>query len=107
MSATVLRHATQANLFPPVVANRSESDLCWALRTLTTKWDARTNMVKLAACNDRLHSTSGGDSDTVLNELTVRPTGSPSAVRVVTTVTPVTKAPSARRNSAGSIGWLM
>ncbi len=37
----------------------------------------------LAPC-DRLHSTSGGSSDTELNELAVSPTSSPAALRAVT-----------------------
>ena len=37
----------------------------------------------------RLHSTSGGVSDTELKELAVSPTRVPSAARAVTTVTPV------------------
>jgi hypothetical protein len=35
--------------------------------------------------------TSGGSSDTDVNEFTVSPMGAPSASRVVTTVTPVGK----------------
>jgi hypothetical protein len=37
--------------------------------------------------------------DTEVNELAVNPTFLPSAVRVVTTVTPVGKQPNARRRS--------
>src|SRR5438128_8126393 len=48
--------------------------------------------------------TSGGSSDTDVNELAVKPRGEPSGWIVVTTVTPVTNAPSARRNSARSKG---
>ncbi len=46
---------------------------------------------------DRLHSTSGGSSETELNELTVSPSGLPSGPVAVTTVTPVAKRPSAVR----------
>ncbi len=54
----------------------------------------------------RLHSTSGGSSDTELNELAVTPTkggwsGAPPE-RVVTTVTPVANWDSARRKWAAS-----
>jgi hypothetical protein len=49
---------------------------------------------------DRLHNTSGGDSDTELNEFAVRPTSVPSPARAVTTVTPVANMPNALRNSA-------
>ena len=47
-------------------------------------------------------SSSGGSSDTEVKLLTVRPTGSPSASRQVTTVTPVAKQPSASRRVRGS-----
>ena len=45
-------------------------------------------------------STSGGSSETEVNEFAVNPCGAPPAPRVVTTVTPVTKQPSACRNAA-------
>jgi hypothetical protein len=45
----------------------------------------------------RLHSTSGGSSDTEAKELMVTPTGTPSALRAVTTATPVANSPSASR----------
>jgi hypothetical protein len=48
----------------------------------------------------KLHSTRGGVRDTELNELAVRPTSSPVAVRAVTMVTPVANMPSAVRKSA-------
>ena len=47
--------------------------------------------------------TSGGSSDTEVNEPMVNPTGVPSAVVAVTTVTPVGKWPSTWRKSDGSI----
>jgi len=50
---------------------------------------ALAKSVKACALCARLHRTSGGSSDTELNELTVNPVGAPSAARVVTTVTPV------------------
>src|ERR1700741_1144512 len=46
--------------------------------------------------------TSGGSSDTEVNEPTVNPTGWPSTI-AVTTVTPVGKWPSTRRYFDGSI----
>ena len=52
----------------------------------------------VAAC-DRLHNTNGGESDTELNELAVKPTSWPSLVRAVTMVTPVANMPKAVRNS--------
>ena len=48
--------------------------------------------------------TSGGSSETDVNDPIVKPTGSPSTI-AVTTVTPVEKCPSTRRYFRGSIGW--
>jgi hypothetical protein len=50
----------------------------------------------------RLHSTSGGDSETELKLLAVTPTSLPAASTVVTIVTPVANAPSACRKRAES-----
>ena len=61
------------------------------------------NAAKLAAESARLHITSGGDSDSELKELTVKPANSPLTPRVVMTVTPVTKFPNALRRSVESI----
>ena len=60
-----------------------------------------------AAARDRLHSTSGGESDTELKEFAVRPITWPSAARAVTMVTPVANMPSAARNSGAEKlgGW--
>src|SRR6218665_3693645 len=60
----------------------------------------------LAPCA-RLHSTSGGSSDTELKELAVSPTHLPPALRAVTLVTPVANMPRASRNSRGEKlgGW--
>src|SRR5438309_820637 len=54
----------------------------------------------------RLHSTSGGLSDTDANELQVSPEGLPSGPAAVMMVTPVAYVPSAFRKSLGSIGEL-
>src|SRR6218665_2946517 len=54
----------------------------------------------LAPCA-RLHSTSGGSSDTELKELDVSPTNLPAALRAVTMVTPVANMPRASRDSRG------
>src|SRR5262245_33234066 len=48
-----------------------------------------------------LNRTSGGSSDTELNELTVAPIRIPPSVTAVTTAMPVAKQPSASRNSCG------
>jgi hypothetical protein len=50
-----------------------------------------------------LKRTSGGDSDTELNELTVVPRRVPPLAIVVTTATPVGKRPSASRKLRGAI----
>jgi hypothetical protein len=47
--------------------------------------------------------TIGGSNDTDVNELAVKPARSPSASKVVTTVTPVMNCPAAFRNSIGSM----
>ncbi|MNY74964.1 hypothetical protein D3C86_2141220 [compost metagenome] len=57
------------------------------------------NAGRLRACLDRLHSTSGGFSDTELKLLAVMPTGEPSSAWEVMMVTPVVKVPSAARKA--------
>ena len=58
---------------------------------------------------ERLHNTNGGERDTELNELAVRPTNPPCSSRAVMMVTPVAKLPKASRNSrvekSGASGW--
>ena len=49
----------------------------------------------------RLHSTSGGDIDTELKELAVKPMSAPEELRAVTMVTPVANMPNAARK------WLL
>jgi len=67
-----------------------------SVRTWTAKWLAASKTARLCARVARLHSTSGGRSDTDVKELIVNPAVRPSAQRAVTTATPVGKAPSAR-----------
>ena len=71
------------------VANRVASACCEAPSTLTAKWLAFWNTLMLCEKITRLHSTSGGLSDTEANELQVSPYGLPSAAAAVITVTPV------------------
>src|SRR5689334_12235261 len=59
-------------------------------------------MGRLLALPDRLHSTSGGSSETELKELAVKPRKLPSARRVVMTVTPVANWDRAWRKCAES-----
>src|SRR4051794_3949605 len=58
----------------------------------------RGHVVELRAAQK---STSGGSSDTDVNEFAAIPTGSPSSTAVIT-VTPVAKCPSTARNWASS-----
>src|SRR5438128_6014817 len=59
-------------------------------------------MGRLLAMLDRLHSTSGGSSETELKELAVSPRKLPSSRRVVMTVTPVANWDRAWRKCAES-----
>ena len=52
----------------------------------------------------RVAWTSGGSSDTAVKAVTVAPCGTPSSVRVVTTVTTVANVPNAWRSSRLSKG---
>ena len=61
----------------------------------TFQWVLVVNAARLRAFFARLHSTSGGLSETELKLLAVTPTGEPSASVVVTMVTPVANMPSA------------
>ena len=54
----------------------------------------------LLALFDRLHNTSGGVSETELNELMVNPTKPPLSSRVVMMVTPVANCDKAPRKCA-------
>src|SRR5262245_51077574 len=68
---------------------------CQAPSTLTAKWLAPWKLDSEEEVDLRLQSTSGGSSETAENELAVRPSSLPADVRVVITVTPVTKRPNA------------
>src|SRR4029078_4393063 len=97
---------TPANLSPEDLAN-CDASACWeAPRTLTVKWRAFWKIVRPCENMPRLHSTSGGLSDTDAKELQVTPYGFPSAAIAVTMVTPVANVPSALRKSRGSIAEL-
>ena len=96
------------NLSPPDIAKRSETETCCWHSTFTAKWDDRRNASKLTARTERLQRTSGGvqrnSVERIHGNADWRATRSR---RVVTTVTPVTNAPSARRSKAGSMNvWL-
>src|SRR6266516_5065709 len=69
-------------------------------RTLKAKPQPAWKAPRLGARRCRQTSTSGGSSDTEVNELAVKPRSSPSGSRVVTTVTPVVNEPAARLKSS-------
>src|SRR5687768_6673442 len=73
---------------------------------LTAKCGAWRKFERFGERSDRLHSMRGGERETELNELHVRPTRAPSVPTVVTIVTPVGKVPSALRKALGSNGSL-
>src|SRR5262245_53024303 len=87
--------ATVANLSSLRVAKWRASASCSAPRRLTLKWPERVKPENDEALRLRLHSTSGGSSETAAKELAVRPTRSCSGVQVATTTTPVANRPSA------------
>src|ERR1700722_15227539 len=90
--------ARAANLSAPRVANRCARSSWVAARTCTAKCSAARNAGRLREGRDRLHSTMGGFNETELKLFAVNPMSWPAASRVVTMVTPVAKAPRARRN---------
>ncbi len=92
-------HTPSANLSGALLAKRRDSSIWSSASTLTAKWPAPTNAARLGLARRSDHSTSGGSSDSALNELQVRPTGAPGVSRQVTIVTPVAKRPSAVRSS--------
>ena len=92
-----------ANLSSPRLAKRWESPADRRREDVDRVTAAFRRSGTLGRCPDRLHTTSGGASETELNELTVRPTGSPLGARAVITVTPVETCPACReRRAAGS-----
>src|SRR6267154_6206814 len=80
-------------------ANRFDNSIWSSARMLTAKRSALKNAGCEWLSTAWLQRTSGGSSDTELNELAVTPWYLPSSSVVVTTVTPVTKVPRTRRRS--------
>src|SRR5215468_7413118 len=99
-------HSTRANFSPDDFENFNASSCCETSSTFTVKWLAFWKIGNPCENMPRLHSTSGGFSDTEAKELQVTPYGLPSADIAVTIVTPVPNVPSAVRKSRGSIGEL-
>ena len=95
-----------------VTPSKGSSMLLLANRQQRSPWSTPSTLTqKLPADAMRSHRsdvvigknpTSGGSSDTEVNEPMVNPTGSSSTI-AVTTVTPVGKCPSTRRYFSGSI----
>ena len=93
MAATpsgVSRTVTSANLSGTAgSAKRRANASCPLARMLIAKCALSRNTARLGERFTRLHSTSGGSSDSEAKELMVSPTLRPSAARVVTMATPV------------------
>src|ERR1700731_1860683 len=83
------RHATPANLSPPLTANFRHRSSWSKLRMLMQNDLAALILGKLLDFLVGRNATMGGSSDTEVNEPTAIPTGSPSGPTAVTTVTPV------------------
>ena len=72
-----------------------DTDICretgnWAaVSTLMQKWSDSSNAGSDVEVSCGHHSTSGGSMDTDVKEFAVTPMSTPSALRVVTIVTPV------------------
>ena len=96
---------TPANLSPEEFANCDASACCEAPESMNEVAGILKDRQAFAK-RPRLHSTSGGFSDTESKVLQVSPSGVPSAAIAVTMVTPVANAPSALRKSRGSIAEL-
>src|SRR5580698_2586024 len=83
----------------PDLAKRVDSASWDSARMLMPHSLACSQIAKLCTVRATENSTSGGSSDTELNELTVMPCSTPSEPRAVMMATPVGKVPSARRKS--------
>src|SRR5579859_1489972 len=75
-------------------------------RMFTAKPLASSIAGRLRALRSTLKRTSGGSSETELNELMVRPMSPSPLPRAVTTATPVANSPRARLNARSCIGHL-
>src|SRR5215470_11677197 len=96
-------HPVAANLSGAFEAKRLEISFWCSARMLTAKCGAAEKTWQLAAALAMHTRTSGGSSDTEVKEFAVKPRGVPSGCSVVTTVTPVAKAPRAWRKALGSM----
>ncbi len=96
-------YATPANLSAPLTANPRHSAPWSAPRTFTQNAPARAMRGQVVDVRATMKVTSGGFSESEAKDWQAKPVG-PSVSRAVTTVTPLAKWPSTRRNSAGAIG---
>src|SRR3954469_3031788 len=78
-----------ANLSPPRIANVRHTDSCSAPRMLTQNDPDSRIRGQLVDDRSGRNATSGGSSDTDVNDPTAIPAGPPSAATAVTTATPV------------------
>src|SRR5690606_40753173 len=99
MPPTPFCQSIPPNLSSPFLANLLDRASWSSARICTAQCSAFLKTSRLLDVLARLHRTMGGSRDTELKLLAVSPTGSPSAARVVTMVTPVVKVPRALRNS--------
>src|SRR6202012_4198353 len=83
----------------PDLAKRVDSASWASARMLMPHSLASSQIAKLCTVRATENSTSGGSSETELNELTVMPCSVPSGPRAVMMATPVGKVPSALRKS--------
>src|ERR1700722_19980612 len=88
-----------AHLPVPDLAKRVDRASWDSARMLMPHSWACSQTAKLCTVRATENSTSGGSSDTKLNELTVVPGSAPSGPRAVMMATPVGKVPSALRKS--------
>src|ERR1700744_5747976 len=83
----------------PDLAKRVDSASWASARMLMPHSLASSQIAKLCTVRATENNTSGGSSDTELNELTVMPCSVPSELRAVMIATPVGKVPRALRKS--------
>src|SRR5438477_8812967 len=95
------------NLSAPLVAITRQSSSWSSPRMFTQNLPARSMRGHVVLAYAAQNATSGGSSDTDVNEFAARPTGSPpSGSTAVMTVTPVAKWPSTDRyRAASTVGY--
>src|SRR4051812_17667706 len=91
-------HLSSANLSPPLTANVRHTASWCEPRMLTQKAPDSCIRGQELDVRSGKNATSGGSSDTDVNEPTAIPAGVPSLAIPVTTATPVGKCPSTCRN---------